>query len=390
VCSLLLDAFVRTTVVAAYGSLTLYLSDVIPIFLMAAALSVGVERSSATGWARLSLNAGVLFVVLLGIGFVRTASSRGLSDALQARQLLPLLLAVVLPSCRGFRNLPSLAVLRIISIAAIAIGVDSVIRLARGYATTSTLGVERIYQTWEPFIACCLLLILVAHCLVGANVRVLHYVGIGFAAIPIVFSFFRVAWVLTAVIVLLLYLFARGKTVNAWVLVGLATAAFVVVGIGALGTGNGPTYASQIVLRANEIQPHLDSYRSQEYGAVWDEIKQHPLAGSGFGTEYVGSWTTVRAWCHNAYEWIWWRLGLIGLAAFVCFIGGAAAAARGAARRLDGDNRSLALGLLAAFAFLLPAATFHENFENYQSNLVTALLVAQAIVLATRNADGSS
>jgi hypothetical protein len=43
----------------------------------------------------------------------------------------------------------------------------------------------------------------------------------------------------------------------------------------------------------------------------------------------------------------------------------------------------------AALAFTALAANLHENFENYQTNMVMALVVAQVLVLGARARDAS-
>ncbi len=384
--SLLLDSFVRSTVVLDQRGMAIYIADVIPFVLVAGALATGIERPKFVGSARLAHSAGLVVVALIVIGFYRSVSAQGLTPALQARHLLPLVLAVTLPYSRGFANISTRAIIRTLTVAAVAIAIAAMLRLLSGYETTSALGAQRIYQTWEPFIAAGLFLVLLAFCLVGSKVSAYHYVGLGAAAIPVIFSFFRVAWFLSVALALLMVLFIRGQKGRAWIVIGLAAVAMTLLSVGAISSQTGPSYATQIAMRANDTHTPLDSYRAQEYGAVWHEIKKNPVLGSGFGTEYIGNWTLIRSWAHNAYEWMWWRLGFFGLVAFVAFVLGAAAAGLAASRRLEGDDRALAIGLTASLIFLIAAANYHENFENYQSNLVSGLLIAQILVLRSRAA----
>jgi hypothetical protein len=366
--------------------MTIYSSDVLPLLLIAGSATQGLRHVAWPPVTRTCVTAGVVVGGLVLVGFYRSMGSHGITPALQARHLVPLALAITLPYARGFAAIRSRTIANALSVGAVAIAVASFIRLGAGYTTTSAIGVERIYQTWEPFISACILLILLAFCLIGTRPAALHYIGLAAASVPVIFSFFRVAWLLTFAVAIAVIFVVRGHSGRAWLVLAMAAVGFVLIGGGAISSHGGPTFASQIVARGNAIPTQLDAYRSQEYRAVWREIRRDPFFGSGFGTEYVGNWTLIRSWCHNAYEWMWWRLGFVGLVAFFVFLGSALAAAIGAARRMEGDDRGLAVGLSAALLFLVVAANFHENFENYQSNLVNGVLIAQVLVLRTRAA----
>jgi O-antigen ligase len=156
---------------------------------------------------------------------------------------------------------------------------------------------------------------------------------------------------------------------------------------GALLTQKVPSYADQFQKRFAAIHVQLDTYRVQEYSAVWTEIRKDVLFGQGFGTEYVGGFTEVRAFAHNAYEWLWWRVGFIGLVAFVLFVVASVAGGLAESRYLTNrDDRALALGLVSAIAFTALVANLHENFESSQNNLFIGLVFAQLFVLQARAA----
>jgi O-antigen ligase len=127
--------------------------------------------------------------------------------------------------------------------------------------------------------------------------------GVFAAGVPVVFSFFRTAWVLYAIGAALLLLHARNRRAGTIGLVAMATVAAVALVLQP-GLHPGDGYASQIESRLGEITTTLDPYRAAELGAVWDEIRRSPILGSGFGTEYIGEWTIYRSWSHNAYQWI--------------------------------------------------------------------------------------
>jgi O-antigen ligase len=201
---------------------------------------------------------------------------------------------------------------------------------------------------------------------------------------PVLFSFFRVAWILLAVLGALLLFLVRGRGRGPRIVAAVLVCAALAGTAGRLVSPSAARYQHELATRAGEIGIGLDNYRAREYSAVWTEIKQRPVAGSGFGTEYRADWTIYRSWAHNAYEWLWWRLGLFGLVSFLALVVGAIATGLAAARRLDGAERGLALGLVAGVGFTALAANLHENFENYQTNLFVALALAQLIALRCR------
>ncbi len=58
--------------------------------------------------------------------------------------------------------------------------------------------------------------------------------------------------------------------------------------------------------------------RFYEAQAVWDLVKQNPILGYGLGTPYqvydiIDNATFEKAYCHNGYLGVWYRMGLLGL-----------------------------------------------------------------------------
>lgn len=387
--SLFLDDYVRTTVAFSHGGKVIYISDLVPVLLVVAYVSVD-DRRERIG-RRMSLWLGALFFLVVLLTFFRTITDRGLTPALQVRYLLPFLLCATLPLSRRFREISASQTATVISWLAIAIAVKSFSRIGSGYETTTSLDVERIYQTWEPFIAAAMALTLLGYVLLASDVRRLHYVGLALAPVPVLFSFFRTAWVLSLGIGVVVFLLARRGTRRGALIAGaVVVVATFLLGSYAIQPESGKSLASQVVLRSSQVHLQLDSYRTQEYSAVWREIVKHPWVGSGYGTQYQGDWTIYTTTAHNAYEWIWWRMGLVGLGIFLCFLFCVARETVRALPGLDTNDRALAVGLLAGLAFVLLAANLHENFENYQSNLFDCLLIAQLIGLSIKGSRPSA
>jgi O-antigen ligase len=236
-------------------------------------------------------------------------------------------------------------------------------------------------------------LILLAYVLGAKHVTRLHFAGLAVSPIPVLFGFFRTSWVIFGLLSALLLVFMKGSQRRTPILTGLVTMC-VIFAAGALLTQKVPTYASQFQKRFAEIHVHLDTYRVQEYSAVWTEIKKNIVVGQGFGTDYVGGFTDVRSFAHNAYEWLWWRVGLLGLTLFVCLLVSAVVGGLTQSRYLGNrDDRALAIGLVAAIVFTVLAANLHENFESNQNNLFMGLVFAQLFALhaysGRRNMPGS-
>jgi hypothetical protein len=383
VISLFLDNFVRYTPALHLSGKAIYLSDLVPVVLICLYLSVADLRA---GNGRLSLWLAAAFFGLCALTFFRTYEARGFTPALQIRHLLPFMLCATLPLSRRFRSIAAEHIATVLSLLAIAIAIGSFTRIGNGYETTTTLDVERIYQTWEPFIAAVMALILLGYILTATNVRKLHYLGLAMAPVPVLFSFFRTAWVISLGLGLVVFLVSRGAKRRSIIVagVGVLVATFLLGSYLIKPESGGKSFLSQVTFRASEIHLQLDSYRSQEYAAVWHEIVKHPWIGSGFGTNYVANWTVYTTTCHNAYEWIWWRMGLLGLVLFLLFFAVVVRDALRALSRLERDDRGLAIGLLAGLAFVLLAANLHENFENFQSNLFDCVLVSQLIGLSIK------
>jgi hypothetical protein len=383
-------------VVLPAGTFTVYAYDALPVAAIVASWSFGASKSFGVGKTRLPLIFGTMFLGVVAFAWLRSIETVGLTDAMQARKLFPLVLAVAIPLAGNrLAQVSSRDIATVFSLAAIALAVRTAFLLATGAQTvhggtrevadvSSVLGVERVFQTWEPFLAAAVGLTLLAYVLMAATVSPLHIIGLASSTVPLLFGFFRVAWVFAVLVGLLVFALARTRR-RPKLVAGFAALCAVFLAASALMKTTGPSYIAQFVTRSSAITTDLDSYRTREYAAVWDEIKKEPIVGQGFGTEYRGSFTIFRSWAHNAYEWLWWRVGIIGLIAFIGLIATSMAIGVRSARYLrSADDRALAAGLTAALLFTALAANFHENFETGQTNLFIGLVIAQLLLFGRR------
>jgi hypothetical protein len=397
ICVFLSEGVAQTVIVQA-GTFSIYFSDLAPVLLLIGAVQAGRVRFVPTSWARLSMQCAIAFLIIVMLEVLRTFAIRGLTPALQARQLWPLIILIVLPNMKSFSSVESSRVVAVVSLGSIALAFRTLFLLVTGTesvhgngaqagtTTHTVIGVQRVFQTWEPFIGAGIGLILLAYVLGAERVTWLNYVGLAVSPVPVLFGFFRTSWVIFGLLAALLLIFMKGSQRRGAILAG-AMSMCILFAAGALLTQKVPSYADQFQKRFAAIHVQLDTYRVQEYSAVWTEIRKDVLFGQGFGTEYVGGFTEVRAFAHNAYEWLWWRVGFIGLVAFVLFVVASVAGGLAESRYLTNrDDRALALGLVSAIAFTALVANLHENFESSQNNLFIGLVFAQLFVLQARAA----
>lgn len=398
ICVFLSEGVSQRVIVQA-GSLSLYFADLAPILLIIGAAHAGRRRLAARPWMRFAIQCAIGFFVIVTVEVLRTFAVRGLTPGLQARTLWPLIIMIALPGMKSFSSVSSRQIAVVISLGSIALALRTLLLLITGTesvygngaragtASLAALGVQRVFQTWEPFIGAGIGLILLAYVLGAERVTRLNYLGLALSPIPVLFGFFRTSWVVFGLLAALLLIFIKGSQRRGAILAGVVGMC-VLFAAGALLTQKVPTYADQFQKRLAAIHIHLDAYRVQEYSAVWAEIKKDVVFGQGFGTDYVGGFTDVRSFAHNAYEWFWWRVGLIGLLAFVLLIITSVVGGLVESRFLTNrDDRALAFGLVAALTFTALVANLHENFESAQNNLFIGLVFAQLFALQARGVE---
>ncbi len=124
-------------------------------------------------------------------------------------------------------------------------------------------------------------------------------------------------------------------------------------------------------------------YRVVESHHVADRIREHPVFGSGLGASiYWGQpWSQVpptsQTFTHNAYLWLWWKLGLFG-AAVIATRFAVAILARGppSDSMLRRSVRSGAQGALLSFAIV--SVTF-SSFAEVSATAVIGVLLSLSL-----------
>jgi hypothetical protein len=193
-------------------------------------------------------------------------------------------------------------------------------------------------------------------------------------------------WLATAVAAGVLTALARGRRLRALWFALVVVALVAAVGTAALG-GKFVGVALSMGERASTISSPLRSLSMQERmaetRALLSLISHSPLVGQGLGAEVsYTSPVTHRAftttYAHNAYLYLLYKLGVVGLAAFAAFYARALASVWRSLRSSGGQARVLltaGFGLLVSF---LPLSLTSPQYYDKSSVLIIALILGGA------------
>jgi hypothetical protein len=214
----------------------------------------------------------------------------------------------------------------------------------------------------------------------------LAWMTVAFGVITIVLSqrrSFLLAVVVVGVAVSVVALIERREVVfGVLVSLGAAGVLFFAAGgsVNLVTTGSGPGY--------NAIHGEIgDQYRISERANVLSNLRKAPLQGLGFGVPWVqvdplpGYFSGNFNYTHVGFLWVWLKMGVLGLLAYVAMlIYGCACAARAYGRTLV-RCRPLVLasaGVIAADVILELTATFVGSDAQYTYVLALAVGIAVA------------
>jgi len=169
----------------------------------------------------------------------------------------------------------------------------------------------------------------------------------------------------------------------------LLASLLIVVAIGVVKVGGDPM-VSKLDKIPGELNPssQRNSSRLNFWRATWQLIKDHPLAGSGFGAYWIAispyydsAGHVVPYQAHNDYLELLASGGIIGTLLVVWFVIVLVKRAREQLRSPDRFRRAVCFGALAG----LFAAAVHSAFDFGLHNNVNALVFMSLVVLATSN-----
>lgn len=132
--------------------------------------------------------------------------------------------------------------------------------------------------------------------------------------------------------------------------------------------------------------------RLEESKAVLAQIAANPVMGYGLGADFayyspLRGVTYTNAYVHNAYLWLWFKLGLAGLAVFLALYIGKIKAAINALRR-TGQNRPLAITAVALLIGMMIISFTSPQFYARDSVMIIAL--CWAVLSAEEEESGQS
>ena len=212
-------------------------------------------------------------------------------------------------------------------------------------------------------------------------------------------SLTRGYWLAAAVAAALAYFLGKGRPSRAVAFGVILAGVLAVVAVGLFST-KVLGVVSSLVDRLSTISSPLRVLsmreRFAETKALIDGIARSPIVGRGLGAtvSYMSplrGHVITRVYAHNAYLFIWFKLGIVGLASFLVFYArGVRAVLR--AMRVAGDERARAL-LAAGAALLLafvPLSLTSPQYYGKSSALVIVLILgfAQAVLLRHEDAQG--
>jgi O-antigen ligase len=295
-------------------------------------------------------------------------------------------------------------------VAALLAGAKSAIGLAaiitgQGFALASAPGATRTLTYYES--TANWLTMAFSLCLLSAFVRRVRlplwvWSIWPFAIASLLFSYRRSFWIAAVIGLCLVALLGVGR-LGRLVLLPMAVIAGIGLALVLSGTvvieAQGPLAKRVQSLNPIELRTNPeDRYRLDERRNVLADIGEHPIAGTGLAVPWDARYPLSvehpggRVYVHFAALWFWLNLGIVGLIAYVAYIGTGIAYAYGLWRRASDELlRTLGLGLVGSFAGLVLAeATASFTGVELRFSIVigaTLGLLASARRLVSEGAD---
>lgn len=188
------------------------------------------------------------------------------------------------------------------------------------------------------------------------------------ASLELLLSFRRSFWIafVIGLVIVLLVGGGRARLMIALAVIALGLGVYVALsGAGGASTTNSPIVARAVSLSPTKLSANAeDRYRLDERRNVLAELRRHPVTGLGIAVPWGGRYPLPlehpggRTYVHVVVLYLWLKLGLLGLAAYIALqLGAFAAAARVWRRDPDPLRRALGLGALGSLVGLVVAET---------------------------------
>ena len=214
-------------------------------------------------------------------------------------------------------------------------------------------------------------------------IRLLCFVLVSMFSLALVLTFSRGYWVGAFVGGIVLFSFGekreRRKLAGLVLVVGVSAIGIMLVFFHEIFSALISTVFLRLFSTAGAAQDISLANRLVESAAVWSAIWTSPIMGSGLGAEYtfyslLRKTTLHTIYVHNAYLYLWFKLGILGLVAFLASYGGKIlAGVRLALGHRDHPRRPLLLSAVAILIAMLLISITSPQFYARDSVLIITL-----------------
>lgn len=232
--------------------------------------------------------------------------------------------------------------------------------------------------------------------------RAVAALSIGLAIVCLVSlaaSLTRGYWLAAVVAAALTYLLAKGRPSRAALFTAALLSFLAVVAVGFFSTkiiGVVGSLVDRISTISSPLRVLSMRERFAETRALLEGIRRSPVVGHGLGAtvSYMSplrGHVMTRTYAHNAYLFIWFKLGLVGLVSFLVFYVRGILATLAALRVVSDQNARalLAAGAALLLAFL-PLSVTSPQYYGKSSALVIVLILGFAQAALLRRRDSSA
>jgi hypothetical protein len=217
----------------------------------------------------------------------------------------------------------------------------------------------------------------------GMLARTALVVALVLNGVSLLLTFERTFWAAAVVGVLFVSLRATsGRRLKAFLLMPILGLAFF--GVLALVLPSEISTARERLLSVGQYGTDKSvRYRVVESHHVADRIREQPVLGSGLGASiYWGQpWSqvppTAQTFTHNAYLWLWWKLGLIG-AALIVIVFAMAIVGRGPPGEVA-LRRSIRSGAQGALLSVAIVSVMFSSFAELSATAVIGVLLSLSL-----------
>jgi O-antigen ligase len=291
---------------------------------------------------------------------------------------------------------------RVVIGAAVVVGVKALVLYARGAGDVAsyTGGASRIMSVSFVLLLVAALLGSASYA-EGGRRRSWYAAATVLSLLALVVTFQRAAFIgLLAAMVGMIVLVDRAAR-RRLLVAGLLASAAVTLGAAVLGSGHRPTpnvvtALHRRILSIRDFREDVSAqHRIMEWKAAAGMLRQHPVAGNGLGVpvEFYSplydensnqeGYLSTDIYIHNGYLWLWTKMGLVGLCAFLGLALAAAATAVRGLRHRESRDRSLVVGFSTVMVAFAMVSFFGPMFTEDETAPIAVFVVGSIYILCS-------